>query len=202
MSAVLAGLACASALLMLLGGPTGRLHRALAGPGSGARQRPGLLAGLLGRVSRSRQEARLRAQLPACLELMASCLDAGLPPAAALAEVADLVEAPSSELLSDIAARIALGATDEQAWSEQSGHRVWGEVARDLARCAESGSAAAHLLRAHATETRRAQLATREQWARAVGVRSVLPLVCCQLPAFILVGVIPILAGVLDKVLP
>lgn len=76
---------------------------------------------------------------------------------------------------------------------------VWGAVARDLARCAESGAAVAEVLEVHAAEARALRRARREMAARTVGVRSVLPLVCCFLPAFILVGVVPIIAATLGS---
>ena len=59
--------------------------------------------------------------------------------------------------------------------------------------------AVAEVLEVHAAEARALRRARREMAARTVGVRSVLPLVCCFLPAFILVGVVPIIAATLGS---
>ena len=76
---------------------------------------------------------------------------------------------------------------------------VWGPTARDLARCADSGAAISQVLAVHAAEARARRRAQRETSARTTGVRSVLPLVCCFLPAFVLVGVVPIVAATLGS---
>ncbi|MFZ2260527.1 MAG: type II secretion protein F, partial [Luteococcus japonicus] len=66
---------------------------------------------------------------------------------------------------------------------------------RDLARSSETGSAAARVLRQHAQDLRVAVRDAQLGRARAVGVRSVLPLMACFLPAFLLTGVVPVVAG-------
>lgn len=173
----------------------------------------GALAGLvigvvvvlaLGRVegaASKRERAALSAQLPAALELMASSLDAGLPLRGALSAVAAVCAEPTASLLQGIQAQTQIGRSDAEAWGSLRSHRVWGDAARDLARSADSGAAVAHVLRVHAAETRRRRWAGLEVRARAVGVKSVLPLMTCFLPAFILLGVVPIVASGLGEYL-
>lgn len=158
----------------------------------------------LGRVEGAasrRERAELSAQLPATLELMASSLDAGLPLRGALSGVAAVCSEPTASLLQGIQAQTQIGRSDAEAWGSLRTHRVWGDAARDLARSADSGAAVAHVLRVHAAETRRRRWAGLEVRARAVGVKSVLPLMTCFLPAFILVGVVPIVASGLGEYL-
>lgn len=143
---------------------------------------------------RQRQRA-LVAQLPGCLDLLGPALDAGVPLRAAVRHVARLAPEPSAGLLQGVLGHLEIGRSDAQAWSTLRGHPVWGPIARDLARCAESGTAVAQVLGVHAAEARARRRAQREAAARTVGVRSVLPLVCCFLPAFVLVGVVPIIAA-------
>jgi pilus assembly protein TadC len=50
-------------------------------------------------------------------------------------------------------------------------------------------------LRSHAAAARERRRAALQQAARAVGVRSVLPLTTCFLPAFLLLGIVPTVAS-------
>lgn len=148
-------------------------------------------------ASERRKAKQLSAQLPGCLELFAAALDAGVPLRAAVRHIAALAPEPSAGLLRGVLGHIELGRSDAQAWTSLRDDQTWGPVARDLARCAASGAAVADVLEVHAAEARMVRRARREMAARAVGVRSVLPLVCCFLPAFVLVGVVPIVAATL-----
>lgn len=146
-----------------------------------------------------RRTRRLVSQLPGCLDLLAAALDAGVPLRAAVRHVAGLAPEPSAGLLRGVLGHLDIGRSDAQAWTTLQGHAVWGQTARDLARCADSGAAVAEVLTVHASEARARRRAQREAGARTVGVRSVLPLVCCFLPAFVLVGVVPIIAATLGS---
>lgn len=171
----------------------------------------GLTAGLaatwwLGRLegrARQRERARLAAQQPVVLELLAAALAAGLPPRAAARGVAEVVAEPSAGLLRQVVHQVEVGCDEADAWravaSDARWAAVWGAPARDLARSVRSGSGVVESLcwqAAMARERRRSEV---EKVARTIGVKSVLPLMCCYLPAFVLVGVVPIIAGlVLD----
>ena len=148
-----------------------------------------------------RRRARLRADLPSALDLMASCLAAGLPVRSAAAAVADAFGGPVGQDLERVLAQVAIGDAESRAWLCLRDEPSWTLVARDLARSVESGTALVGMLRSHAEQARKERHAVLQEQARAVGVRSVLPLMACYLPAFILVGIVPIIAGTLPAVL-
>lgn len=151
-----------------------------------------------GRVRRLRE--RLMLQQPEVLELMASSLRAGAALRTTTGEVASVAPEPSASLLRDIEARLAVGFSEAEAWEGLRGHPVWGPACRDLARSARTGEAVAETLDMHADLARRARRNHLAERARTVGVRSVGPMMGCFLPAFILSGVVPIVAGVLTDI--
>lgn len=157
-----------------------------------------LLGWLEGAPERQRQR-QLVAQQPGCLDLLGAALEAGVPLRAAVGQVAKLAPEPSAGLLRGVLGHLEIGRSDAQAWTTLRGHPVWGPAARDLARCADTGAALSEVLEVHASEARARRRALRESAARTVGVQSVLPLVCCFLPAFVLVGVVPIIAATLGS---
>jgi hypothetical protein len=56
-------------------------------------------------------------------------------------------------------------------------------------------------LRHHAVQARARREAALQVVARSVGVRSVLPLMTCFIPAFLLLGVVPTVASALARAL-
>lgn len=187
---LLAGVVC---WLLLGQGWTGALVGAGAVPGAM------VLLGWLEGAPQRRGRRQLIAQQPGCLDLLAAALEAGAPLRAAVGQVAKLAPEPSAELLRGVLGHLEIGRSDAQAWTTLRTHAVWGPAARDLARCAETGAALSGVLEVHASEARARRRALRESAARTVGVQSVLPLVCCFLPAFVLVGVVPIIAATLGS---
>ncbi len=150
----------------------------------------GVLGGLEpARAQRRRQ--RLVAEVPQALELMADGLAAGLPLRAACAAVVDVFDGPVAEDLGVVLRSVELGMAESAAWSLLTGHPQLGPAASDLSRSAESGTELVQTLRHHATAARERRRAALQQSARSVGVRSVLPLMTCFLPAFLLLGVVP-----------
>lgn len=139
----------------------------------------------------------LRVQLPDALDFLAVCLEAGQPVSRAVEAVAAISPPPTRRVLDGVGAQLALGRAGPLAWQELRGHRVWGRVAADIARAEHSGTGLAELLHQHARDARIDARDAAVKEARKVGVRSVIPLMACFLPAFILVGVVPIVAGLL-----
>ena len=148
-----------------------------------------------------RRRRRRRGDLPGVLELMASSLRAGLPVRGAAAAVAAATAGPLAEDIDQVLAQIAIGDAESRAWLRLADDPVWGPVARDLARSVESGTALVELLLSHARRARREHHAAVIASARTVGVRSVLPLMACYLPAFLLVGIVPVVAGTIPTLL-
>lgn len=154
-----------------------------------------------GRAARLEREA-LEQQLDGVIELLAAALRAGSPLRVAVQLVAAVAPQPTGGFLERVGAGAAIGLTDAEAWSSLGDHPLWGPIARDLMRDAESGAGVVDMLLRHSEDLRRARGARIERRARTVGVRSVLPLMCCFLPAFILVGVVPIIMGTIGTLLP
>lgn len=90
---------------------------------------------------------------------------------------------------------------------DEKGRRVAGErdrgehgrVARILRLSARAGVPAATLLRSAAEESRRIAAVEGERRVAALGVRLMLPLGLCILPAFMLVGVLPLIVSVISS---
>lgn len=163
-----------------------------------------LVAWALGRwvpVDTSRERAALVAGLPLALELLAACLRSGLPLRRAAAIVSEAVGGEVGRRLAGVVAAVRVGTDEAEAWRALAAEDVLAPVARDLARAVGSGTALAASLERHTADARKEQRARVLERAKAVGVRSVLPLMVCFLPAFILVGVVPIVAGVVVRLL-
>ncbi|MGA4668954.1 type II secretion system F family protein [Propionibacteriaceae bacterium Y1923] len=153
-----------------------------------------------------RRRRRLAEQLPEVLGLLASALSAGSPTRVAIDDVAAVSLPESRAVLESVGSHLRVGRSEQEAWQQVADDPalapVWGGPARDLARNATSGAAVVEVLQVHATQARANHRGEVEKQARTVGIRSVLPLMTCFLPAFVLVGVVPIIAGLVSSYLP
>jgi hypothetical protein len=142
---------------------------------------------------------RLRAPnaraVPASLDLLAACLSAGAAPAQALQAVGSAFDGDVGQRLTGVARLLLLGAPVETAWSACLDDARWAPVARAIIRAHYSGAALTDVLVHLADDRRRALRAEAAAAAQRAGIRSVLPLGACFLPAFVLVGVVPVVAG-------
>lgn len=138
----------------------------------------------------------LVAGLPQALALIEACLRAGLPIRAALREVVAVTEGPLGDELRRVLDRVDVGESDRVAWLGLRDDPVLGALARDIARGVESGTSLVPMLARHEVEARRSRQAALEVRAKTVGVQVVLPLTVCFLPAFLCVGVVPVVAGI------
>jgi Flp pilus assembly protein TadB len=142
-----------------------------------------------------RRRERLAASVPQAVDLMAACLAAGLSPGAALDQVAAAVTRPLADELDALSARLRVGVDPVTVWRDLSRHPQLGGLGRTVSRAVESGSSVAEAMLRLAEDLRRDTRAQLETRARAVGVKASLPLGVCLLPAFVLVGVVPLVAG-------
>lgn len=149
-----------------------------------------------GRAARARTAA-LVASLPGVCELLAVSLEAGAPPRATLALVAEACGGAVGEELDRVSRRIALGVDERQAWESLGEVPGYRGVARDLSRAVGHGTGLADLLRRHASDARANAAAAAQARARTASVHSVVPLMVCFLPAFLLLGVVPMLVSVI-----
>ncbi|MEZ0069578.1 Flp pilus assembly protein TadB [Streptacidiphilus sp. MAP12-20] len=151
-----------------------------------------------GRVEQERRRAAaaLRSQLPLAADLLAGCLASWCPPDAALAAVATAVSEPIAGRLAAAAVELSIGADPEACWQRLGGSEpALAPLGRCLARAAASGAPPAAGL-ARLADAERAS-AAREAQARVrrAGVLATAPLGLCFLPAFVLVGVVPVVTG-------
>jgi pilus assembly protein TadC len=118
-----------------------------------------------------------------------------MPVRQATRAVATAFDGPVSEDLAQVLLLVDLGISDAEAWRSLRSHSQWGGAAADLARSVESGTMMVEVLMHHAGAARDLRRSALEISAKPVGVRSVLPLMTCFLPAFLLLGVIPTVAS-------
>jgi Flp pilus assembly protein TadB len=142
-----------------------------------------------------RRRERLVAAVPHAVDLMAACLSVGLSPASAVEQVAQAVDPPLAEELAAVCARLRLGVDPVAVWRDLSRHPQLGGLGRALARAVESGASVADAMLRLSDDLRGRARAGVESRARAVGVKAAVPLGTCLLPAFVLVGVVPLVAG-------
>ena len=136
-------------------------------------------------------------QLPEAADLLALRLSAGLPVAAAVATVSGAHDGPVGAALTRIDRRHREGQRFAQAVSA-----VLVEVSADL-RPLLTTIGAAHVdggpvvesLRRLAADHREQRRRHGEAEARRVPVMLLFPLVCCILPAFVLIALVPLVAG-------
>jgi Flp pilus assembly protein TadB len=138
------------------------------------------------------------------MELLAAALDAGAPPMSALETVAGALTGPLSISLRSVATAMRLGADVRSAWQDVPLARSDGplaDLARVMSRVDEGGArVAASVRRLAAREAERAHGRALTA-ARRAGVFAVAPLGFCFLPAFVLLAVVPVVAGAAHQVL-
>ncbi|MER6094292.1 type II secretion system F family protein [Streptomyces sp. NPDC001728] len=165
----------------------------------------GLLAGVLvGMGMRRRalrrsvppadEEAAVR-DLPLAADLLAACASAGAGPGEAAEAVGRSLGGPLGERLTRTAAELRLGGEPAEVW------RRFGAIpgALGLARCMEragsSGAPAAEAVARQATALRSARARAAAIRARRAQVLISAPVGLCFLPAFLAVGVAPVVIG-------
>jgi pilus assembly protein TadC len=136
--------------------------------------------------------------LPIACDLLAVCLVAGLPVGAALAAVGTAVPGQLGAQLGRVAGLYRLGAEPRRAWADVPGELA--ALGRVVVRAGESGSAILPALRGLAAEGRAAQRAATEAAVRRAGVWVLAPLGLCFLPAFVCLGVAPLVLGIAREV--
>lgn len=146
------------------------------------------------RERRVRRE-RLAADLPFAADLLVACLRAGRSPVQALEAVAAGIGGPLGVELVSVAGALRLGADASTAWAGFLDEPVLGPFGRAMVRAWETGAPLADTLSRLADDARVARRARADQRARSVGVKAAAPLGLCFLPAFVLVGIVPLVAG-------
>ncbi|MCW2764401.1 MAG: type secretion system protein [Nocardioides sp.] len=142
-----------------------------------------------------RDRAAVRRDLPHVVSLFASSLRAGAAPGAAIAVVCDALPGAAADRLQGVGARLALGADPARVWASLAADHELAPLGRTMARAQSTGAPVTQVVERLADELARAARADVEERARAVGVKAALPLGLCLLPAFLLLGIAPLVAG-------
>jgi pilus assembly protein TadC len=156
--------------------------------------------GRQGRLEDASVAARTARDLPRAADLLATCLATGLAPPAALRVVADAVGGPVAERLRAAAAGWQMGIFPGVPARSGRPDPV-DRLVRGLRRAAQTGAPLADTVLDLAADER-----DRARWdalegARRAGVQAVGPLAACFLPAFVLLGVLPVVVGIATQVL-
>ena len=145
---------------------------------------------------RAREAARR--DLPHVVGLLADALRAGQAPGAALGLVAAALPGPAGARLGDAVARLSMGVDPATVWAELGDDPALAPLGRALGRAHTTGASVlltVERLAGALADDHRGEV---EDRARAVGVKAALPLGLCLLPAFVLLGIVPTVAGMLD----
>jgi pilus assembly protein TadC len=145
------------------------------------------------RRDRARDAALQRAAPLAC-ELLAGCLEAGADLGTAVRSVAAAVGGPLADPLVRYAARLSIGDAPSDA-ARHLGGGVLERLAAPLSAGDGAGPGLAGALRLLAADERAEAAASAQAAGKRAGVWAVGPLTLCFLPAFVLVGVVPVVVA-------
>ncbi|MFE1286289.1 type II secretion system F family protein [Streptomyces sp. NPDC058751] len=140
-------------------------------------------------------------QLPLAADLVAACIAAGASPVAAAQAVGEALGGPVGERLARGAAEVRLGGEPVDAWRRLASLPGARGLARLLERAGESGVPAAVPVGRLAAEARAEWARTATARARRAAVMVTAPVGLCFLPAFLAIGVLPVVIGLADGLL-
>lgn len=149
-------------------------------------------------AARAEREA-VRRDLPAVVTLLAAALRSGADPGEAVTVVADALPGPASARLAGVASRLRLGGDPGLVWAELAHDGELAALGRTMARAQMTGSPVVSAVERLATDLARNARGEAEDRARAVGVKAAVPLGLCLLPAFVLIGIVPLVAGLVTS---
>lgn len=144
-----------------------------------------------------RRRLPVTADLPVVVGLLAAGMRAGATLPSCLASVARAAHGGLGRELAGVAERLRLGASPDTAWQSPTLPEPLVAVGQDLARAADTGAPVADLLDRHVVDLRRSWRARGVARVERLSVLVVVPLGLCFLPAFVLIGVVPVAAELL-----
>lgn len=134
------------------------------------------------------------------LELVAAMLDAGSGIGRSLELVAASASTDYGKALRPVVSALAIGADWETAWRNSEVRLPEILELRDaLGFAALTGAPSSAILYAQAARLRRERFRAAEKRAASLGVKLVIPLGLCSLPAFICLGVVPVLLALVPS---
>jgi Flp pilus assembly protein TadB len=187
-------LAVGAGAALFTGGAPGLAAGALLGAGTRVWLHRRAAGAAAGPAEQARAD-RIRRQLPLAADLMAACLAAGADPRQAAEAVGSSLGGPLGERLAEVAAELRLGADPAQCWGRLGAAPETAVLGRRMARASGSGAPPVRPVAALATQCRADAVRAMHTRARRAGVLATAPLGICFLPAFLLVGVAPLVIG-------
>ncbi|WP_229786531.1 type II secretion system F family protein [Actinokineospora fastidiosa] len=181
-----------------VGVATGASASALAHPLAGLAAGPAAWL-LVHRLRRGRAPT-LGFTTAAGFDLLAACLAAGMPVPTAVRVVAGHFPPHVAAALTGAADLLALGAAPRDAWSAVACPEI-APLARGASRSARSGTALADLARGLARRAREQAVDAAEARAQRAAVLIAGPLGLCFLPAFLCLGIAPVVIGMATTLL-
>jgi hypothetical protein len=160
-----------------------------------------LIVGRLEPATSRREARRLAAEFPLVADLFAALVLGGAAPTQAVRVISEAFGGPIARRLERVAAALELGIPAQEAWAALATDPVLGSWASAMARTARSGAPVAGVVASLADGARAQQAAAAQQASRQAEVWSVLPLGLCFLPAFVLLGVVPLVGSLASDVL-
>ena len=134
------------------------------------------------------------------LELVAAMLDAGAGIGRSLELVAACASTRYSNALRPVVSALAIGADWDTAWRSSADRLPAVLELRDaLGFAALTGAPSSAILYAQAARLRHERFRAAEKRAASLGVKLVVPLGLCSLPAFICLGVVPVLLALVPS---
>ncbi len=143
----------------------------------------------------------VRRDLPHLVGLMVGPLRAGASPTEALRIVTTALPGPGARLLAEPLAALAVGVDQGQVWHSMAADPLLGDLGRALIRAHRTGASVVESVHRLSDELRQQERIAVENSARTIGVRAAVPLGVCLLPAFLVLGVVPLVAGLVGSVL-
>lgn len=134
-------------------------------------------------------------ELAGAWDLLAACLRAGMAAPVAVRAVAEGLGGAAGSALLRTAELLSLGADPHQAWQPTLDCAATARLARAARRSGRSGTALAESLTRLAATVRAGAREQSEARAQRAGVLIAAPLGLCFLPAFLAVGVVPVVIG-------
>ncbi|WP_263250525.1 type II secretion system F family protein [Saccharopolyspora rosea] len=151
------------------------------------------------RRRRRRQELVDPLVLAAGWDLLAAGMRAGLPVPVVVHAVAEEFSGAARRALREVAEHLALGADALAAWEPALRCPDTLELARAARRTARTGSGLAEIAAELAGEVRASAADDAQTRAQRASVWITAPLATCFLPAFVCLGVLPVLVGMLHR---
>jgi Flp pilus assembly protein TadB len=143
-------------------------------------------------VAKNRE--RIVATVPLAAELLAAALAAGCPPGPAAEAVGRAIPGPLGARLMSVSAVIRVGADPIDAWDRFAAEPALRALGRVMAGAASRGTSPVPALERIARDADDVARWAAESRARSVGAKAAVPLGLCFLPAFVLVGIVPVIA--------